>query len=188
MARYELESFWERHGVGTDPADDVVVFEEKDDTYYLGLNKTKSRRFILITCEHTLRSEVHYLDAHNPERAPQVILPRNGNHEYDVDHNGDWWWILSNDEARDFRLMRAPTESPQQEHWEQVIAHREGHLLLGAELFDRHVVLMKRYEALRHMNSRPRAASDLSHSAKRASDISPASISPRRISSAPSDV
>jgi oligopeptidase B len=141
-----------RHRMGTDAARDEVIFEESDDTYYLGLSKSKSREFIMITCEHTLRSEVHYLPADDPEAEPRVLLARAGEHEYDVDHNGDWWWIISNDQARDFRLMRAPTGSPQKENWEEVLGHREGHLLLGAELFDHHLVLMERFEGLRRVS------------------------------------
>jgi oligopeptidase B len=141
-----------RHRVGTSTAEDECIFEEPDDTYYLGLSKSKSRKFILITSEHTLRSEVHYLDAHDPSSQPRVFLSRSGKHEYDVDHHGDWWWIISNDQARDFRLMRAPTDQPGQEHWREMVSHREGHLLLGAELFDRHVVLMERFEGLRRMS------------------------------------
>lgn len=141
-----------RHRMGTDPAHDEVLFEEKDDTFYLGLSKSKSRRFVLITCEHTLRSEVHYFDAADPSAEPRVLLARDGEHEYDVDHHGDWWWIISNDGARDFRLLRAPTDTPQREHWEEMIGHREGHLLLGAELFDRHLVLMERFEGLRRLS------------------------------------
>jgi oligopeptidase B len=141
-----------RHRVGADPAHDEVIFEERDETYYLGLSKSKSRQFILITCEHTLRSEVHYLDAYDPAAQPRVILARNGEHEYDLDHNGDWWWIISNDGARDFRLMRAPSGAPGRENWEEVVGHREGHLLLSAELFDRHIVLMERFEGLRRLS------------------------------------
>lgn len=140
-----------RHRVGSDPAHDEVILEENDDTYYLGLSKSKSRKFIFVTSEHTLRSEVHYFDAFNTDAKPQVLLAREGEHEYDVDHHGDWWWIISNDQARDFRLLRAPTDTPQRENWEEVIAHREGHMLLSAELFDRHVVLMERFEGLRRM-------------------------------------
>jgi len=140
-----------RHRTGTDPATDECIFEEPDDTYYIGISKTKSRQFILITCEHTLRSEVRYLDATDPAAHPQLIQAREGEHEYDVDHHGDWWWIISNDQARDFRLMRAPTASPQREQWKEVIGHREGHMLLGAELFDSHVVLMERFEGLRNL-------------------------------------
>jgi oligopeptidase B len=141
-----------RHRVGSDAAHDEVLFEERDDTYYLGLSKSKSRDFIMITCEHTLRSEVHYFDAKDPKAVPRTLLAREGEHEYDVDHHGEWWRIISNDQARDFRLMRAPSATPQREHWEEVLEHREGHMLLGAELFDRHLVLMERFEGLRRMS------------------------------------
>lgn len=141
-----------RHRIGTDPATDECIFQEMDDTYYLGISKSKSRRFILITSEHTLRSEVHYLDAADPEARPELVLARGGEHEYDMDHHGDWWWIISNEDARDFKLMRAPTDRPQREHWEEVLAHRDGHMLLGAELFDRHLVLLERFEGLRRVS------------------------------------
>ena len=140
-----------RHVLGTDSADDVCVFHDTDETYYVSLGKTTSRRFVLIVCDTTLRSEVRYLPADRPHDEWRVFLTREGEHEYDVDHYGDWWWITSNENARNFRLLRAPVDDPGKENWEEVVAHRDDVLFGGVVLFRDHMVAVERRDALRRL-------------------------------------
>jgi oligopeptidase B len=140
-----------RHVLGTDPAEDVCVFHEPDETYYVGLGKSTSRRYLFIGCEHTLRSEVRYLDAEHPEGEWRVFLPREGEHEYDLDHHAGSWWIRTNEGARNFRLCRCADSTTSREDWVEVLAHRDDALLTGVEIFDSHLVSSERVEGLRQL-------------------------------------
>ena len=140
-----------RHVLGTDPADDACVFHDTDDAYYVSLGKTTSREYLLIGSETTLRSEIRFLPAHRPLEEWKVFLPREGEHEYDVDHYAGWWWITSNENARNFRLLRAPVDGYEKSNWEEVIPHRDDVLFGGVVLFREHMVAVERREALRRL-------------------------------------
>ncbi|MCG8603603.1 S9 family peptidase [bacterium] len=149
-----------RHTLGTDVADDVLVFEEKDDTFSCFVTRTKSKKFIVIGTQQTLSDEYRYLDAHNPTGNFQVILPRERNHEYGVDHYGDHFYIRTNDNAENFRLVRAPIGSPSRDHWEEVIPHRQDIYLQGFEIFKDHLVLSERRNGLRQIRIKTWDGSD----------------------------
>ena len=144
-----------RHELGTDPASDVLVYEEPDDTFYSFVTKTKSQDFLLIGSTQTLSAEFRYLDANTPTGTFEVIQPREVNHEYRVDHHGNYFYIRTNWEAKNFRLMRAPLAATTKDHWEEVIPHRDDVLLSGIEAFKDHLVVSERKEGLIQMNIRP---------------------------------
>ncbi|MDT8435250.1 MAG: oligopeptidase B, partial [Gemmatimonadota bacterium] len=110
-----------RHRLGTDPADDPVVFEETDETFSIGVGRTKSGRFVLISSHQTLSTEVRALAADDPRGAFRVLLPRERNHEYSVDHLGEHWLIRTNRNAPNFRLVRAPLADPAPERWTEIL-------------------------------------------------------------------
>ena len=87
---------------------DALVYEETDPEFDCSVGKTRSRRYLVIESEQTLSTEVRYLDATHPEGEFRVLLAREPNHEYSVDHLGDWFFIRTNWNAPNFRLMRAP--------------------------------------------------------------------------------
>jgi oligopeptidase B len=149
-----------RHELGTDPTTDMLVFEETDDTFSCYVSKTKSEEYILIESGHTLRTEVRYLDAADPTGEFTVFLERSGDHEYAIDHAGDHWFIRTNDEAENFRLMKAPGADPAKANWDEVIGHRDDVLLMGFELFADHLVVMERFEGLRQLRIMPGDGSD----------------------------
>jgi oligopeptidase B len=146
-----------RHVLGTDPAHDELVFEERDETFSVSVFKTKSRQYIMIASEQTLASEYRYLDAGRPEGRFRVFLPRRRGHEYDVDHAGDWFYVRTNDAARNFRLMRTPVRRPAREHWEEVIPHRDDVFLQRFEVFKDHLVASERKDGLVRLRVRPRS-------------------------------
>ena len=106
-----------RHVVGADPSQDALVYEETDPEFECSVSKTRSRRFLVIESEQTLSNEVRYLDAKQPKGEFRVLLAREPDHEYSVDHLGDYFFIRTNWNAPNFRLMRAP-----------VGQHRQGEL------------------------------------------------------------
>src|SRR5437762_599871 len=95
-----------RHKLGTPAASDQMVYEDKDETYYVSVFKTKSRAYIMIQSSQTMATEYSYIRADQPDAPFKVLIPRERGHEYSANHFGDYFYILSNDHAKNFRLMR----------------------------------------------------------------------------------
>ena len=144
-----------RHKLGTPASADHLVYEDKDETYYTSVFKTKSRAYIMVQSEQTMATEYHYVRADQPDAAVRVLIPRERGHEYYADHFGDYFYILSNDHAKNFRLMRTPVARPGRDNWEEVIAHRPDVLLEGFESFKDYLVLSERKDGLVQLRVRP---------------------------------
>ena len=144
-----------RHVLGTDPAQDELVYKELDDKYGCGVGKTKSRQYMLIECHQTLATEYHVLEASDPSGSFRLFLPRERGHEYHVDHYGDHFYVRTNHQAKNFRLMKTPVGVTGREHWKEVIPHRDDVLLEDFELFRDHLVVMERKLGLVQMQVRP---------------------------------
>ena len=137
-----------RHTIGTDQYEDVLVYEEKDETFSCSVNKTKSGKFLMIYSYQTLSSEIRFLDASNPTGEWKVILPRENNHEYSVSHYENDFYITSNENAKNFRLVKTSINNTSKENWKEVIAHRPDVLLEGIEIFKNHLVVSERENGL----------------------------------------
>ena len=120
-----------RHRLGDDPKNDALVYEEPDAAFYIVLNRTESRRFIVISCfGHSTTSEVRCIDADAPNTTPLLIAPRETGVSYDVSHHGERFLITTNaDDAVDFKIVEAPVESPGRASWRDVVPHQEGRLI-----------------------------------------------------------
>ncbi len=149
-----------RHRLGTDTDSDALVYEETDDTFNCWLMKSRSERYIMIQSEHTLRTEYRFLDASTPEGEFTVFLPREGEHEYHVDHNDGRWLIRTNDQAANFRLMSTPDTDIDRQTWTDVIPHRDDVLLTGFEIFADHLIVLEREDGLPRIFIRPNDGSD----------------------------
>ena len=143
-----------RHVLGTERSKDRLVFEERDETFNVGVFKTKSNRYIMIASEQTLTSEYHYLDAGEPEGDFKVFEPRRRDHLYSISDFGEYFYIRTNHEAKNFRLMRAPAGRKGMDYWEEVIPHRADVLLDDFEIFKDHLVVVERSNALIHLRVR----------------------------------
>ncbi len=137
-----------RHTLGSDAADDVLVYQEKDETFSTYVYKTKSRRHVIICSSQTLADECRFVDAARPEGEFRVIQPRTRGLEYRVDHRGDRFYIVTNHEAKNFRLMDAPAARPGLENWREVVPHRNNVLLEDIEVFRDYYVLAERQNGL----------------------------------------
>ncbi len=142
-----------KHRLGTDAVKDEVVFHEEDATFDLGIEKTKSKKYLLISATQTVSNEYRYLDANTPDGQWTVFQPRERNLEYSVDH-GDQWYIRTNMDATNFRLMSA-ADLPAgaggktgKANWKDVIAHRPDVYLEGFSLFKTHLVLEERISGI----------------------------------------
>ncbi|MGF1478270.1 MAG: S9 family peptidase [Cyanophyceae cyanobacterium] len=133
-----------RHELGTDPNQDMLVHQEDDEAYFLAVGRTRSKEFILMELGSQVTTEVHYLEANAPTDSFRVIHPRQPGMEYSVEHWRDRFYIVTNDEAINFKLMTAPVASPAKENWETVIPHREDIMLSGVSAFADHLVIAER--------------------------------------------
>ncbi|MDH5700295.1 MAG: S9 family peptidase [Nitrospirota bacterium] len=140
-----------RHRLGTDPKLDTLVYEETDETFSVSIEKTKSKRYLLIGSYQSITSEYRYVNADNPEGDFQIFQARERGHEYDVDHLGDHFWIRTNDQAKNFRLMRTDKKTTNKTQWQEVIPHRMEVFLEGFELFENFLVLEERRQGLIHL-------------------------------------
>jgi oligopeptidase B len=131
------------------------VFHETDETFNAGVYKTKSEAYIFVASYSTLSSEFRYVDANNPTKTFTVIQPRQKDFLYDVDHYGTNFYILTNWNAQNFRLMKTPVTNTVQSNWKDVIAHRENTLLEGIEIFKDYLVLSERRNAATHIRIMP---------------------------------
>jgi oligopeptidase B len=144
-----------RHTLGSDPSGDVLVYEEKDETYRCYVMRSKSKRYIFIPSTTTLASEVRFIPAGDPTVAPAVIQPRERGREYDVENLGEYFYIRTNDAAKNFRLMRTPVTATSRDHWTEVIPHREDAYLVDFDLFRDHLVVVERRRGLAHIRAIP---------------------------------
>jgi len=153
-----------RHVLGTPSDQDVMVHHEKDDTFYVSIGKTKSKKYVLITMDSTLTSEVLALDADAPMGVFKPVVPRERGHEYSVWHDpgrGDRFLIRSNWKAKNFRLMAAPTgSSADRSTWKELIAHRDSVLFNGVSVFEKFLVVSERKDAMRQLRIMPWEASE----------------------------
>jgi oligopeptidase B len=149
-----------RHVLGGDPADDALVYEETDDTFSCYVTRTQDRRYLLIGCDQTLATEYRYLDASRPDGEWTLFLPRERDHEYGIDHLHDTWYVRTNWQATNFRLMACGDGDTSREAWREVIPHRPEVYLQAYELFRDHLVLLERADGLRHLRIRRWDGSD----------------------------
>lgn len=143
-----------RHVLGTDPAEDVLVYEEVDNQYYMGIFRMKSRKYIAIASEHIgVASEFQLIDATQSEALPVTFLKRGDRHEYAVEHFEDRFYIRTNrNGAENFQLMEvAEADAHDPSKWKGVIAHREDVFLEGLEVFKNFLVVQERKEGLIHL-------------------------------------
>ncbi len=138
-----------RHRLGTPSSDDVLVYEEADPGFFVGLSKMLSGRFVVISVHDHETSEIHLIEADDPTAAPRRIAPRVTAREYDVEHVGEIFTILTNDgDAEDFRIVTAPVAAPGRENWRELVAHRPGRLILSQTAYRDHLVRLERVEGL----------------------------------------
>ena len=128
-----------RHVLGSDKSD--LVFEEKDELFDIGTGRTRDKAVILLQHYSKTSTEVRYLPADKPDAELKVILPRQPDHEYDVDHRGDQFFIRTNKGAKNFRVVTAPVSDPSEKNWKEFVAHRPAVKIDDVSLFADYAVL-----------------------------------------------
>jgi oligopeptidase B len=128
-----------RHVLGSDQTD--LIFEEKDELFDIGAGRSRDKAVILLGSQSKTSSEWQYLPADNPTAELKIISAREADHEYNVDHRGDLFYIRSNKGAKNFRVVTAPVANPAQANWKELIAHRPEVKIDDIDLFADHLVL-----------------------------------------------
>ncbi|WP_044404421.1 oligopeptidase B [Lacinutrix sp. Hel_I_90] len=144
-----------KHVLGTKQAKDVLVFEEKDETYSTGVYKSKSEAYLMLYSSQTLSTEHQYLDANTPNGEWKVIQPRKRNLEYSVGHFGDYFYIRTNLDAKNFKIVKTPITATAKENWEDIIPHRADVLVTGIDIFNDYLVLEERINGLSTIRIKP---------------------------------
>jgi oligopeptidase B len=138
-----------RHEIGSDPHDDILVYEEADPGFFVGLGKTQSNRFIVIACHDHETSEVLLIPTDDPSAAPRLVAMRQKGVEYSLDEAGGTLFILTNaGDAKDFKIVTAPVDTPGPDNWRDLIGHEPGRLILSATSYAGHLVRLERLSGL----------------------------------------
>ncbi|MGD9868687.1 MAG: S9 family peptidase, partial [Hyphomicrobiales bacterium] len=138
-----------RHAIGSDPASDVLVHEEKDPGFFAGVGATQDHKYLLIDSHDHQTSEIRLIDASDPASAPRLIAARHTGHEYSVDHHGGRLVILTNkDGAEDFKIVSAPVDAPSPDNWTEIEPHKPGRLILDMVCYADYLVRLERENGL----------------------------------------
>ncbi len=138
-----------RHTLGEPANADVLVYAEPDSGFFVGLESTQSRRFILIDIHDHETSEVHLIDASAPLDPPRLVAARRKGHQYGVEHNASALVITTNSkDAEDFRIVEAPLDNPAEENWVEIVPHKPGRLILETAVFKDFMARLEREDSL----------------------------------------
>ncbi|MEZ9197873.1 S9 family peptidase [Shewanella sp. 10N.286.54.B9] len=150
-----------RHQLGTDQSKDVLVYEEQDDTFYIGLGKSLDETSIALYAESTITSEVLMLDADAALGEFKAVLPREEGHEYSVSKLGDSYYILTNWQASNFRLMKvAVDKAADKQAWQDVIANDPESRIEDVLLLTQHMVVQTRERGISRIHVYPLKGQD----------------------------
>lgn len=138
-----------RHRLGA--TEDELALEETDELFRVSVGRSRSKAYLFLGSTSLTTSEIRYLPAAAPEGAWRLVAPREHRHEYYLDHHGDRFFIRTNDQGRNFRLVTAPVSDPERGNWQELIPHRGDVMLEGIELFASHYVLRERRQGLPHL-------------------------------------
>ena len=144
-----LSEHIDRHKLGTLQTDDVRVYTEKDDSFYIGVGRSKSDKYIIIYNSSTLISDYYILNANDPVGKFRQFSPRETEHEYTIEHYNDKFYIVTNWKAMNFRLMETPENATTKQNWKEVIPHRKDVMVSGIDVFADHLVISERRDGLR---------------------------------------
>src|SRR6266852_1517645 len=128
-----------RHVLGSDKYE--LIYEEKDELFEIGVQRSRDKAVIMLGAFSKTSNEFRYIPASDPNAAWKVILTRQADHEYDIEHRGDLFYIRTNKGAKNFRVVTAPVSDPAEKNWKEFVAHRPLIKVDGVDLFKDHAVL-----------------------------------------------
>ena len=140
-----------RHKLGHGYENDDLLFHESDDAFEMYLSKSKSDKYLFLTLESMVTTEVHFLKADDCEGKFKVVHPRQHQMEYSVYHRDDKFYIRTNDGARNFKLMVTPVKKPGKDNWKEFVAHSDSVKIDALDVFDNHMVVYSRTGGLKQI-------------------------------------
>jgi oligopeptidase B len=143
-----------RHRIGTDPEQDALVFHEEDEAYFLFIHKSRDSKYIFTNHHATRATEMRFLCADEPEGELKILSPRKEGIEYLAAHHEGYFYIVTNDEAENFKLMKANLNAPAEE-WEEVIPYRDDVLIDYVDTFKEYLIVYERRNGLRQIRISP---------------------------------
>ncbi|NNC44386.1 MAG: S9 family peptidase, partial [Winogradskyella sp.] len=139
-----------RHTIGK--KEDVLVYEEQDNTFGIAVYKSKSKKFLIIACYSTTTNEYHILNANEPQGVFKVFQERIKGLEYSISHYNDHFYIVTNkDDATNFKLMKTKDDCCTIDHWEEVLPHRADTLIEHIDIFKDFLVVSERTNGLNQL-------------------------------------
>ena len=136
------------HELGGMLEGDVLVYEEADTSFFVGLGKTQSRAYIIVLTGDNVTTEIRLIPTDQPGAKPLLVAARKANHEYYLDHAGDYFFIRTNDTHKNFRVAVAPEASPGQENWQDLIAPSDTNYIRGITSFEDFLAVEERIGGL----------------------------------------
>lgn len=149
-----------RHELGKPQSEDAAVFEEKDERFRVSIDKTRSKKFMVLSVDSATTSEIHVTSADSPSQPFRLVLPRVQDIEAEIAHRGDAFFLRINDTARTFRLVRFPETKPEKANWTELIAARPDVTLEDVDAFADHLVTIERDKGLRKIRVRKFSAGE----------------------------
>lgn len=144
-----------RHKLGDDPANDPIIYQEDDESYWMGVGSTKDKKYVLLALGSQTSSEYHFLKADNPTGKFKLIHKRTPKLEYEVEHHDGQFFIVTNDNALNFKLVSTSVKKPSRKNWTDVVAHRPEVKLDGLDMYADYMVLYEREDGLKQISVRP---------------------------------
>jgi len=144
------DKLW-RHELGTSRTDDALIYDEKDQRFMAGIGKSLSEEYLFLELYSNNSAEVRFLRADNPTGAFEILLPRKDEVEYSVYHHGAEFYVLTNDNAENFKVLKTSIQAAGQRTWEPVIEHRDSVLIENLYLFENHMAALERENGLRQL-------------------------------------
>lgn len=140
-----------RHVLGTDAKKDELVFEEKDELFSVGIGKSNTDAYIFIYSFSSLTSEIQFIDANKPSEKATVFIPRNKGHIYEIEHHTNGFYLLSNDQANNKKVLYSEKVPHSLNACKEVVAHNEKVLIEGMQVFKHFLLLEERVNGLRKL-------------------------------------
>jgi oligopeptidase B len=141
-----------KHILGSDKGEDPIVYEERDRSFYLGVGKSRSNRFLMIVLDSTVSTEYRVADANDPDLRFEVVIPRERDHEYAIEDHGNDWIIRTNLDALNFKIVRVPMDQVRdRKAWRDLVPHREDAFVEDFLVFNDHLVVEERSGGLRNL-------------------------------------
>jgi oligopeptidase B len=140
-----------RHRIGTDPGQDMLIFHDEDEAYFLFIHKSRDQKYIFTNHHSTRATEMRFVSADEPQGELKVLSPRRDSVEYFAAHHVGTFYIVTNHQAENFKLVKTSVQAPEIEHWQEVIPHREEVLIDYVDTFKDYLVLYERRNGLRQI-------------------------------------